>query len=151
MSSGRNRSSLEHGGGVLRESRQRRMILEVVAKSGDHPTAHGVYEHARRRMPSLSLGTVYRNLRLLVNQGFLKESKFGNRPARFEPNKQPHYHVCCLQCGRVEDLRLPYQGSLDRRVEQMVRYRLQEHRMEFYGVCPQCQPRRREANRSARR
>jgi Fe2+ or Zn2+ uptake regulation protein len=98
-----------------------------------------MFERARKRMSSISLGTIYRNLQLLVGQGLLMERKVGNRPARFEANLYRHYHICCLQCGLLEDLSVPYQEVLNRRVRKMVRYKLQEHRMEFYGICPQCQ------------
>ena len=124
--------------GTLRESRQRRLVFEVVHRSRKHPTAQQVFDQARRRIPSISLGTVYRNLRRLEEQGRLKESKIGNRPARFEACRQRHYHIWCVECGRLEDLALPYQNALDRRVQRLVRYRLQEHRMEFYGICPEC-------------
>ena len=128
--------------GTLRESRQRRLVFEVVHRSRNHPTAQHVYDQARRVIPSISLGTVYRNLRRLEEQGRLKESKIGNRPARFEACRQRHYHIWCVECGRLEDLALPYQNSLDRRVQRLVRYQLQEHRMEFYGICPACRRRR---------
>ena len=124
--------------GTLRESRQRRLVFEVVHRSRNHPTAQHVYDQARRVIPSISLGTVYRNLRRLEEQGRLKENKIGNRPARFEALEQRHYHIWCVECGRLEDLALPYQNSLDRRVQRLVRYQLREHRMEFYGTCPAC-------------
>ena len=124
-----------------RSSHQRELVHQIIQASHDHPTALSVFERARRRMPTISLGTVYRNLQLLVEQGVLLERKIGNKPARYEAGRQRHYHICCIQCGTLEDLAVPYQKALDRRVERMVRYRLQEHRMEFYGVCPRCQAR----------
>jgi Fur family transcriptional regulator, peroxide stress response regulator len=122
-----------------RSSVQRRLVHRIIESRRDHPTAQSVFEQAQEQMPSISLGTVYRNLQLLVDQGVLLERKIGNRPARYEANRHRHYHICCSECGVLEDLSVPYQEVLDRRVQRMVRYRLQEHRMEFYGVCPQCQ------------
>ena len=133
----------------MRRSRQRSVVLDVVGKSGGHPTAQWVYEAARREVPSISLGTVYRNLRLLVEQGALKESKVGNKPARYEVLKERHYHLCCVECGELEDLAIRYQKGLDRRVQRLVRYRLREHRIEFLGICPKCFGRR-EGPRKAR-
>ena len=124
-----------------RSSVQRQLLQRIIEHSRDHPTALVVFEKAREQMPSISLGTVYRNLQLLVDQGILLERKNGNQPARYEANRQRHYHISCVQCGALEDLSVPYQEVLDRRVQRMVRYRLQEHRMEFYGVCPRCQER----------
>ena len=124
-----------------RSSVQRQLVHRIIESRRDHPTAQSVFEKAREQMPSISLGTVYRNLQLLVDQGLLLERKIGNRPARYEAQRQRHYHICCVQCGALEDLSVPYQEILDRRVQRMVRYQLQEHRMEFYGICPQCQQR----------
>jgi len=67
------------------------------------------------------------------------ERKVDGRPARYEAARFRHYHICCLRCGALEDLSVPYQTLLDRRVQKMVRYKLHEHRMEFYGICPECQ------------
>jgi Fe2+ or Zn2+ uptake regulation protein len=119
-------------------SRQRRLVYEIVEESFDHPTAHQVFSKARRTIPSISLGTVYRNLRQLAEQGVVQESKMGGEPARFEVPRKKHYHIWCVQCGRIEDLMLPYQASLDRKAQRLVGYRLEQHRMEFFGVCPEC-------------
>jgi Fe2+ or Zn2+ uptake regulation protein len=123
----------------LRSSNQRSVVQQVVESAHDHPTAQAVFDRARTRIPSISLGTVYRNLQLLVQEGLLLERKVDDRPARYEANRSRHYHICCFQCGALENLSVPYQKLLDRRVQKMVRYKLQEHRMEFYGICPQCQ------------
>jgi Fe2+ or Zn2+ uptake regulation protein len=122
----------------LRSSSQRSMVHQVVELANDHPTAQAVFERARKRLSSISLGTVYRNLQLLVEQGLLLERKAGTGPARYEAKRHPHYHICCSQCGALEDLSIPYQKFLDQRVQETVRYKLQEHRLEFFGVCPQC-------------
>ena len=122
-----------------RSSIQRKLVRQILETARDHPTAQAVFKRARGRMPSISLGTVYRNLQLLVDEGLLLERKIGKKPARYEARRQRHYHICCIECGALEDLAVPYQESLDRRVARLVRYRLQEHRMEFYGICPRCQ------------
>ena len=125
--------------GRLRSSNQRSLVQEIVESADDHPTAQEVFERARKRIRSISLGTVYRNLQLLVDEGLLSERKVDNRPARYEADRHRHYHICCSQCGALEDLSIPYQKLLDRRVQKTVRYKLLEHHMEFYGICPECQ------------
>ena len=129
--------------GTARQSRQCRLVFGIVERSHDHPTAHQVFTQARRSIPSISLGTVYRNLRQLADEGQVQENKMGGEPARFEVPRQKHYHIWCVECGRIEDLTLPYQDALDRKAQRLVRYRLEQHRMEFFGVCPECrrQPR----------
>ena len=135
---------------IRRDSRQRRLVFEIVEASRNHPTAHQVFDAARREAPAISLGTVYRNLRQLAVEGRIQENKIGGEPARFEVPHRKHYHIWCLECGRLEDLTLPYQDSLDRKAQRLVRYRLQEHRMEFFGVCPECRRASRRRARTAR-
>jgi Fe2+ or Zn2+ uptake regulation protein len=132
-------SNAESSNRKLRSSNQRSLVHQIVESAHDHPTAQAVFERARKRIPSISLGTVYRNLQLLVKQGLLTERKVDNQPARYEANRCRHYHICCSRCGALEDLSVPYQEVLDRRVQETVGYKLQGHRMEFYGICPQCQ------------
>ncbi len=94
-------------------------------------------------MPSISLGTVYRNLQILLSQNLLIESKIGRKPARYETRHHRHYHITCTVCGALEDVAVPYQQELDRKVAREMSCRLQEHRMEFLGVCPGCQKKQR--------
>ena len=122
----------------MRRSRQRELIRELVASTRSHPTALWVYERARRRLPRISLGTVYRNLRLLVGQEILAEHRGGRGPARYEAALSRHYHIRCVRCGNLEDLRMDYQTALDRRVNRRTGYRVLEHQIEVRGVCPAC-------------
>ncbi len=130
-----------------RKSEQRNLVFKIVEKRYDHPTAQDIYEQARRNMPAISLGTVYRNLQRLVDQGSLIESKNGRKPARYEARRHRHYHIHCTECGSLEDVSVPYQESLDRKVEKQLRYQLEEHRLEFYGVCPSCHAASRKSER----
>lgn len=129
-----------------RQSAQRNLVFQIVADRRDHPTAQDVYGQARLRMPAISLGTVYRNLQRLVDQGRLLESKNGQKPARYEARLHRHYHIHCTECGQLEDVSVPYQQALDRRVARQLHYQLDEHRLEFYGICPRCQAKRRRAS-----
>ena len=122
-----------------RKTAQRDLVLEIVSGRCDHPTAQDIYEQARAAMPAISLGTVYRNLQRLVDHGRLIESKNGQKPARYEARRHRHYHIHCTECGSLEDVSVPYQEALDRKVAKQLRYQLNEHRLEFYGVCPKCQ------------
>jgi Fe2+ or Zn2+ uptake regulation protein len=122
-----------------RKTAQRDLVFQIVASRCDHPTAQDVYERARTSMPAISLGTVYRNLQRLVDHGKLIESKNGPKPARYEARRHRHYHIHCTECGTLEDVSVPYQEDLDRRVARQLHYQLDEHRLEFYGICPRCQ------------
>src|SRR5437899_8352928 len=84
----------------LRLTRQRRIILEVVRATDAHPTAAFVYRRVRRRLPRVSLATVYRNLRMLAAEGFLPE-RADEAGMRFDGNTGPHDHFTCLACRRI--------------------------------------------------
>ena len=129
-----------------RRTAQRNLVFRIVSERCDHPTAQDIYEQARLSLPAISLGTVYRNLQRLVDQGRVLESKNGLKPARYEARRHRHYHVHCTECGSLEDVSVPYQESLDRKVALQLNYKLSEHRLEFYGVCPQCQEKRSKAS-----
>lgn len=124
---------------LSRSTRQRQVVLEIVRSTMEHPTAEWVFCQARRRLPRISLGTVYRNLKHLAHEGLIHELHTSGQPARFDGNTGRHYHIRCLSCGRVNDLPL----SVDREVEvqagQAMNYRILGHTMEVQGVCPTCQ------------
>ena len=87
---------------------QRRVILQILRDSKVHPTADELYEMVRRRLPKISLGTVYRNLNFLRDQGLVREVRsHGDTSSRFEAELPPHAHFHCTECQTVVDLPLP--------------------------------------------
>jgi Fur family transcriptional regulator, ferric uptake regulator len=122
-----------------RHSRQRDVILEELQKLTSHPTAVGLYELVRQRLPKISLGTVYRNLDLLTRTGIIQKLEFGSEEARFDGNLTPHDHVRCVKCGRVDDIHGPPLDLLGGAKDDFNGYCVLGHRVEFVGVCPQCQ------------
>jgi len=89
-----------------RSSRQRSLILSELRKVTSHPTADEVYDMVRRIMPRISLGTVYRNLDLLVERGMVLRLGAPGGQRRFDGNAEPHPHLRCVVCSRVEDIHL---------------------------------------------
>ena len=133
----------------------RRLILEVVQGTELHPTAEWVYRRVRRRLPRVSLGTVYRNLRLLVDEGFVKEllgtpGRHAGK-ARFDGNTSVHHHFTCSECGRIHDLTEPVDPSVERRMAARTGFFISHHRIEFYGRCPACQGRQGPRRRARKR
>ena len=118
-----------------RYSQQRARIYETVAASCAHPTAQMVYDALRREMPQLSLGTVYRNLRQLAQEGQLRE--LDGPTARYDSVVQPHSHIRCVRCGALADAGTPYDPALDRSGPARG-WMVQGHDLTFYGVCPAC-------------
>ena len=122
-----------------RMTRQKRVILEVLRGTKSHPTADWIYEQAKKVIPDLSLGTVYRNLNLLKEMGDIMELNYGSTFSRFDGNPHNHYHFQCRQCGRVFDLNLPIQNMLEKEAAETSGHRVDNHRLEFYGLCRDCQ------------
>jgi Fur family transcriptional regulator, ferric uptake regulator len=121
-----------------RNTKQRTVILEELQKLQSHPTAAGLYQIVLRRLPKISLGTVYRNLDLLARTGVIQKLEFGSEEARFDGNLTPHSHIRCVKCGRVDDIHylpLDLSGGV---TEDFNGYCVLGHRIEFFGVCPKC-------------
>ncbi|HVQ28924.1 MAG TPA: transcriptional repressor [Vicinamibacteria bacterium] len=123
----------------VRQSRQRDVVLEIVRSTMDHPTADWVYRQARRRLPRISLATVYRNLKQLAARGLIREIQAGGPASRFDGNIGRHYHIRCLGCGRLSDLPLSVSKRLEDEARRATSYRILGHEVEVHGLCPLCQ------------
>ena len=121
-----------------RNTKQRQVILEELQKLTSHPTAVGLYRIVSQRLPRISLGTVYRNLDLLTRTGIIQKLEFGSEEARFDGNLPPHHHIRCVKCGRVDDIHGPPLELLGGMRDDFNDYCVLGHRIEFFGVCPQC-------------
>jgi Fe2+ or Zn2+ uptake regulation protein len=127
-----------------RNTRQRQVILEELQKLTSHPTAAGLYEIVRLRLPQISLGTVYRNLDLLAGLGKIKKLDLCGHQARFDGNLQKHDHIRCVRCGRVDDMfNCPLDPS-NTTFNDWGGYEVIGHRLEFFGICPCCQQSQKE-------
>ncbi len=122
-----------------RYSKQREKILEAVRESQAHPTAEVVYETVREEIPSLSLGTVYRNLNLLTDEGKIREVILDDNIKRYDGNLNDHYHCICDACGRIYDISLNAQPLLNELARQIEDFRVDSHKIEFRGICEQCE------------
>jgi Fur family peroxide stress response transcriptional regulator len=121
-----------------RSTRQRRVILDVLRSTKAHPTADWVYERVREEIPNISLGTVYRNLKLLRDMDEVMELSFGSTYSRFDGNPKPHYHFSCVDCGRVLDVDIPVSEELEQQVREKHGWEVLSHRVLFYGRCSEC-------------
>jgi Fe2+ or Zn2+ uptake regulation protein len=132
----------EDGGTALRArgkrlTRPRRLILDTVRASEAHPSVAAVYRLVRRRLPRVSLATVYRNLRMLAAEGLLSE-RADVSGMRFDGNTDPHDHFTCVTCGRIFDV--PAAGARGVRAQAASRtgFEVLSQRIEFYGRCGAC-------------
>lgn len=123
---------------MIRPTTQRQIIFEELSKVKTHPTAGEVYDMVRSRLPRISLGTVYRNLELMVREGLILKLETGGTQNRFDATTAPHYHIRCLLCDRVDDLDCPVDDSLEVDAATRTNYSVMGHHVEFTGICPSC-------------
>lgn len=123
---------------TYRMTHQRRIILEELKKVSSHPTADGVYEMVRLRLPRISLGTVYRNLEILSGCGMIQKLEMGGAQRRFDGNAKNHYHVRCIRCDRLKDVPIEPITAIGDALSGNIDYEIIGHRLEFIGICPQC-------------
>lgn len=122
-----------------RHTIQRDIVLQAVLSLGGHCSAEEVYALVAPAHPHISRATVYRNLRLLAQEGRIGRVLVPDAPDRYEAPQQPHYHVKCLRCGKLADVGMPYMETLAQGVFDAHGYQIQSHSIVFYGICPACQ------------
>ena len=122
-----------------RNTPQRRVILEELQKTHTHPTAGELFQMVRRRLPKISLGTVYRNLDLLAETGKIQKLDLGSGEARFDAKTHAHYHVRCARCGRVDDVPGLSADLVGDEMAEAAGYKILGHRLELVGICAHCQ------------
>lgn len=124
--------------GFVRKTKQRGAILRVLRSTDIHPTADWIYQEVRKEMPNVSLGTIYRNLKTLVEMGEVQELSYGSGYSRFDGKPHDHYHFVCDCCGKIEDLEIECMKELEDEVAAQVMGKVYRHRLEFYGTCAEC-------------
>jgi len=125
--------------GFIRNTKQRDLILKTLRSTDTHPTADWIYEQVKKKMPNISLGTVYRNLGKLTELGEIRELSFGSKYSRFDGNTDDHYHFVCTVCEKVIDVKgCPVDKELEKCVERSNNVEVFFHRSWFYGLCPDC-------------
>lgn len=122
----------------MRHTKQRAAILTVLQQTDQHPTADWIHQEVRKTLPRVSLGTVYRALDTLCQQGMVKALRDGSRSSRYDGNPGEHAHIVCTACGSIADVPLPMQEKLTYDVEESTGFIVQSHLWEWYGLCPRC-------------
>jgi Fe2+ or Zn2+ uptake regulation protein len=121
---------------------QREVILEEVRKDHGHPTADEIYDRVRKRLPRISMGTVYRNLDILATCGHIQKIEPVRPQMRFDGETGEHYHIICSRCGKIEDA--PFEPSddtlenLENALGKLTTYGIFGHKLEFIGLCEGC-------------
>ena len=127
-------------GTVTRKTKQKDAILRVLRNTDIHPTANWIYKQVKQEIPHISLGTVYRDLKLLKQRGDIAELDYSGSLTRFDGNTSQHYHFHCQQCDRIIDITEAVDSEIDKRLATKTGFDVFCHRLEFYGLCRDCRP-----------
>ena len=120
-------------------TRARLALLEILTRSHSHPTAAELYDQVRKRLPGITLATVYRNLAALQELGLVKEIPTGTSAAHYDAVVTDHSHVQCVRCGKVSDVHVQIPEGWQTEVEAQTNYTVVGQLVLFRGVCPDCQ------------
>ena len=121
----------------LRMTHQREVILDELRRGKIHPTADELHERIKKKLPRVSLATVYRNLERLSASGLIKKLEISGRQKRFDWDPGDHDHVYCIQCQRIDNITLVTPAPLAESMHKQG-YRITGRRIEFSGLCRQC-------------
>ena len=121
---------------------QRLAIVRVLVQSRKHPSVEDIFDEVKVNFPTTSLATVYKTISVIKELGEVLELEFSNDYNRYDGNKPyPHPHLMCVQCKRIIDPDLSSLADLTQELTSDSGYRIISHRLDFYGICPECQER----------
>lgn len=122
----------------LRHSRQRERIYEYLQGTCEHPDAETIYQDLRSEIPSLSLGTVYRNLKLLEELGKIRRVAGAQGCERYDCCCGDHIHFLCSCCGRIRDLEGVDTQAIRSAIPLEPGSCAQQMDLSITGLCPDC-------------
>lgn len=121
-----------------RLTRQRKIILEELKKVKTHPRADEIYKMVRKRLPRISLATVYRNLEVLSELKEIQKIESTGALKRFDGTPENHYHIRCIKCDRLDDAPFSLETGLEKKIRPLTSFNIIGHRLEFIGICNEC-------------
>lgn len=123
----------------LKHSRIRDVVVEEFLRAGTHVSIEQLLERVRSRVPATGYSTVYRTLRLLVDNGYATARDFGGAHTLFEPADANHHdHVVCLSCGQVREFEDAEIEELQEKAARRLGFQITSHRLELFGTCSSC-------------
>lgn len=122
----------------MKFSRQRELILNEVLNNNLHPTADSIYTNLKKTNPGLSLGTVYRNLSLLTENGFISKLSIPNQSDRFDRNLKPHAHLICTECNNIFDIESESINKFIGDLSQEQDLSISSYDIVLQGICKNC-------------
>ena len=123
---------------TLKYSKQRQAVWDFIKDRRDHPSAENVYVNLRKSLPSISLGTVYRNLLVLKDTGQLVSVDVGDGVLHFDPNIDVHDHLVCDTCGGIFDVARVEENALVEAVSSTSCCSVSGLSILYHGTCAEC-------------
>jgi len=121
-----------------RKSKQREKIFEIIKNTTSHPTAACIYEEVKKKMPSVSLGNIYRNIKILVEEGRISTRNFGDGLEHYDAIVDRHYHFVCENCNSIIDFNIPISSNVVKSAQKRTKHKITGHIINFYGICEKC-------------
>jgi Fur family peroxide stress response transcriptional regulator len=119
---------------------QRLAVLRILASSEGHPTVDEIYKEVKAAFPTTSLATVYKTISLLKELNEVLELGFPDGSNRYDGNNPvPHPHAICMKCKKIMDPALMSIEELSEEMSRKTGYKILHHRLDFFGLCPDCQ------------
>ena len=123
----------------LKITPQRLAVYQYLKSTNEHPSAEIIYNALQATYPTMSLATVYKSLKTLVEVNLVQELNVGEGNFRYDANCFEHCHIQCVKCGKVEDLMNLPLPNLNSIVEENSDYKVNWNKVFFYGLCKECQ------------
>lgn len=117
---------------------QRRAIVGIIEEHGGHLSADEIYRLARRKVPRLSLSTVYRTLELLKDLDLVSELHLAGDHYRYEAQCGEHQHLVCLNCGKVDEFQCTHSSEIHEKLAELHGFKITSSRVELFGYCEEC-------------
>lgn len=117
---------------------QRQIIYETLQRLPSHPSPELVYERVRKKIPSVSLATVYKNIRTFVESGMLREVSLHHGALRVDPNLHPHHHLVCAKCKSIMDVDARALAPIQVRRKLPAGFKVERFSVDIIGLCRQC-------------
>jgi len=122
----------------LAVTHQRQVIWDALARLDGHPSPEELYEHVRQQIPSISLATVYKNVKTFIDHGMLAEVSLHHGSARLETNMTPHHHMVCTKCRAIVDLDDDDIEPVRMKKSAPEGFRINRYAVEVLGLCRNC-------------
>jgi Fe2+/Zn2+ uptake regulation proteins len=122
----------------LKLTPQRIAVYHMLKSTTSHPSAENIYDAIKNDYPTMSLATVYKTLKTLVEIGLIQEINVGEGNFRYDANAKSHPHIMCLNCGKVDDIHSADLRFIDDYIKDYTDYDVIVSKVYFYGICPDC-------------